>query len=93
MESRRAEDPRIAQLVTDVATARQKQEAMQTALDENTSITNAVQRDVHEMKETVGQVRDAIASFKTLGVVAKWVGVVSAATGSIVVAWRQIKGG
>lgn len=79
---RRAQDPRIEQLVVDVAKARVKQEAMQRSLDENTQITT-------QMKGTVDDVRDILTSFKMLGKFAKWAGGIVAA---LATAWAAVKG-
>ena len=83
--NRRQVDPRIAQLVTDVAEAKAAQVLMQKSIDENTKLTS-------EMSGTVSDIRDLLASFRVINVVAKWLGVVAVAAGAIVTAYRQIKG-
>jgi len=82
---RRAEDPRIQQLVNDVAETKDAQTAMQRSIDQNTALTA-------EMKGTVDQVKDILTSMRVLGTAAKWVSSIVAAVGSAWLAIRQIKG-
>lgn len=83
---RRAEDPRIQQLVDDVAEAKERQGVMERKLDENTRITT-------EMKITVEAVKDILTSFRVLKTVAVWLSSIAAAVGATWAAIRQIKGG
>lgn len=69
MNDRRAEDPRIEQLVTDLSAMKTAHAAMQTQLTENTKVTK--------------QVRDILASFKVIGACAKWGTIIGAAGTSV----------
>jgi hypothetical protein len=82
---RRAEDPRIQQLVDDVAETKEAQTVMQRSIDENTAMTT-------QMKETVDQVKDILTSFRVLKIVAVWLSSIIAAAGATWAAIRQIKG-
>lgn len=82
---RRAEDPRIAQLVYDVAEAKAAQGVMQTSINENTRITT-------EMKSTVDDVKDILTSFRVLGKFAKWISGIGAAIIGLIAAWKGLKG-
>ena len=56
--SRRGDDPRIERLVGDVATLKEQHTALSGEIKKNTEITE--------------QVRDILASFRVIGLVAKW---------------------
>ena len=67
--NRRAEDPRIGKLVTDVAEAKAAQGRMQGSIDENTEITQRLVRDVDYVKgelKTVSGKADELLGMKTM---------------------------
>jgi hypothetical protein len=76
---RRQDDPRIEQLVDDMAAMKTAHAAMKISLDQNTEVTT--------------QIRDILTSFRVLRTLAIWLSGLLAAVGASWAAIRQIKGG
>ena len=74
---RRVDDPRISQLVQDMAGVKIAHVAMQKSLDENTVVTN--------------QVRDILTSFAIAGKIAKWVSAIAGAIAAIWAAKNELR--
>lgn len=50
-----------------------------------------LKKQMVENTEITGQVRDMLASFRVMAVVAKWVTAIAAAVASVVAAWHSFK--
>ena len=52
---------------------------------------SALQRDVEEMKITVQEVHDILASFRTLAAIAKWVTAIAGAFTAVIAGYHAVK--